>query len=135
MQNLKQNEIPLHDIKPLIEIHEYSMYYFIGVCIVGTLIILGFIYLAYKWYKNKKRFNKRAEYYKLLNTIDYSNPKKAAYDLTLYGALFQDDSERHQKAYENMLEKLQKYKYKKNVEKFDADTIHYVDLFKGMIDV
>ncbi len=135
MQNLKQNEIPLHDIKPLIEIHEYSLYYFIGVSLLVILILSGFIYLAYKWVKNRKKFNKRAEHFKQLNKIDYANPKKAAYDLTFYGATFKDDSERHLKAYENMLEKLEKYKYKKNVENFDADTLHVIDLFKGMIDV
>ncbi|WP_457750398.1 hypothetical protein [Sulfurimonas sp.] len=135
MQNLQQNEIPLHDIKPLIEIQEYSLYYFIGVSLVAALILSGFLYLAYRWVKNRKKFNKRAEYFKQLNTIDYTNPKKAAYDLTYYGAIFKDDSERHLKSYENMLEKLQKYKYKKNVENFDADTLHTIDLFKGMIDV
>ncbi len=135
MQNLKQNEIPLHDIKPLIEIHEYSLYYFIGVSLLAAFILSGFLYLAYKWIKNRKKFNKRVEHYKLLNTIDYTNPKKAAYDLTLYGATFKNDSEHHLQAYENMIEKLEKYKYKKNVEDFDADTLHVIDLFKGMIDV
>jgi hypothetical protein len=135
MQNMKQNSIALHDIKPLIEIHEYSLYYFIGVCILAALILVGFLYLIYKWYKNKKRFNKRAHDFKMLNAINYKNPKKAAYDLTLYGATFNDDSQRHQKAYEHMLEKLEQYKYKKNVENFDADTIHTIELFKEMIDV
>ena len=135
MQNLQQNEIPLHDIKPLIEIHEYSLYYLIGVSILVVLILSGFIYLAYKWMKNRKKYNRRAHHYKMLYAVDYSNPKKAAYDLTFYGATFKDDSERHLKAYENMLEHLQKYKYKKNVEDFDADTSHVIELYKGMIDV
>ncbi|WP_151900810.1 hypothetical protein [Sulfurimonas hydrogeniphila] len=135
MQNLQQNEIPLHDIKPLIEIHEYSLYYLIGVSLLVVLILLGFIYLAYKWMQNRKKYNKRAEHYKRLFSVDYSNPKKAAYDLTFYGATFKDDSERHLKAYENMLQILQKYKYKKNVENFDTDTLHVIELYKGMIDV
>ena len=135
MQNIKQNEIPLHDIKPLVEIHEYSLYYFLGVSLLATLILAGIVYLVYKWYRNKKKFNIRAEHFKQFNSVDYSNPKKAAYDLTLYGATFKDDSERHLKAYENMVEKLEKYKYKKNVEDFDADTLHVIDLFKAMIDV
>jgi len=135
MQNIKQNEIPLHDIKPLIEIHEYSLYCFLGVSLLATLIVVGLLYLAYRWIKNKKKFNLRAEHYKLLNNLDYSNPKKAAYDLTFYGTTFEDDSERHQKAYEDMIEKLEKYKYKKDVEDFDADTLHVINLYKEMIDV
>jgi len=135
MQNLQHNKIPLHDIKPLVEIHEYSLYYFIGVSLFAALLLFGLLYLAYKWVKNRQKFNLRAEHYRLLNTVDYSNPKKAAYDLTLYGATFKDDSERHFKAYENMIEKLEKYKYKKNVENFDADTLHVIELYKEMIDV
>lgn len=129
------NEIPIHDIKPLLEIHEYSLYYFISIVVGATLILLGVIYLIYRWYKNKNRFNIRAEHYKLLNNIDYTNPKKAAYDITLYGETFKDDSERHQRGYENMLERLQKYKYKKEVDSFDDDTYHYIELFQGLIDV
>ncbi|HIP55338.1 MAG TPA: hypothetical protein EYH11_07685, partial [Sulfurimonas autotrophica] len=135
MQNLQPNEIPLHDIKPLVEIHEYSLYYFIAVSFVVTLIVVGFLYLLYRWMKNRKKYNKRAEHYKLLHAIDYSNAKKAAYDITFYGATFKDDSHRHQKAYEHMLEKLEKYKYKKSVEDFDADTLHAIELYKEMIDV
>ena len=135
MQNLQHNEIPLHDIKPLVEIHEYSLYYFIGVSLLVALLLLGFGYLVYRWLKNRKKFNRRAEHYKLFNKVDYSNPKKAAYDLTLYGATFKDDDERHAKAYENMIEKLEKYKYKKHVENFDADTLHIIELYREMIDV
>ena len=133
--NMTANEIPIHDIKPLLEIHEYSLYYFISIVVGATLILLGVIYLIYRWYKNKNRFNIRAEHYKLLNNIDYTNPKKAAYDITLYGETFKDDSERHQRGYENMLERLQKYKYKKEVDSFDDDTYHYIELFQGLIDV
>ncbi len=133
MQNTTQ--IPLHDIKPLIEIHDYSLYYFIAIVVIVSAIVLGGAYLLYRWYKNKKRFNIRAEHFKLLKNVDYSDAKKAAYELTKYGATFKDDSQRHHKAYENMLEKLEKYKYKKSVENFDNDTIHYIELFEGLIDV
>jgi hypothetical protein len=135
MQNLKQNAIPIHDIKPLVEIHEYSMYYLIGVIAVGSILLLGAVYLVYKWYENRKRFNIRAEHHKLLNNVDYAHSKQAAYDITYYGATFKDDSPQHKKAYENMLEKLEKYKYKKDVESFDDDTKHYIELFEGLIDV
>lgn len=133
--NVTANEIPIHDIKPLLEVHEYSLYYFTAIVIVATLLLLGVLYLIYRWYKNKNRFNIREQHYKLLNNIDYSDPKKAAYDITFYGATFKDDSERHLRAYENMLEKLEKYKYKKEVEPFDDETHHYIELFKGLIDV
>jgi len=135
MQNMQKTEIPLHDIKPLLEIHDYSFYYFLAILFVATIVVLGVLYLAYRWLKNRKKFNVRAEHYRLLKNVDYKNPKKAAYEITHYGATFKDDSERHQRAYENMLQHLEKYKYRKDVEDFDAETLHYIELFEGLIDV
>jgi signal transduction histidine kinase len=130
-----QNEIPLHDIKPLLEIQDYSFYYFLAVVTVVALIIVGILYLLYRHFYNKKRFNIRKEHYKILQGINLQETKKAAYELTEYGATFANDSERHQKTYNDMLEKLQKYKYKKSVDDFDSETLRIIELYRGMIDV
>jgi len=135
MQNIQINEIPLHDIKPLLEIEEYSFYYFLGIVTVVTLIALGAAYLLYRHFREKNRFNLRKEHYKILNNIDLRETKKAAYELTEYGATFADESERHTKTYEEMLEHLQKYKYKKSVDDFDSETLRVIELYRGMIDV
>lgn len=135
MQNVQTNEIPLHDIKPLLEIEEYSFYYFIGIVTVVTLIVLGVAYLLYKHFRTKNRFNIRKEHLQLLKNIDLKETKKAAYQLTEYGATFQNDSERHQKTYHDMLDRLEKYKYKKNVDDFDSETLRIIELYRGMIDV
>jgi isoleucyl-tRNA synthetase len=47
----------------------------------------------------------------------------------------QEMNERVQRAYEKMNEHLSKYKYKKDVEPFDDETQHEIDMFLGMIDV
>lgn len=135
MQNMRTNEIPLHDIKPLLEIEDYSFYYFIGIVTVVTLIVLGVVYLLYKHFRTKNRFNIRKEHLQLLKNIDLKETKKAAYQLTEYGATFQNDSERHQKTYHDMLDRLEKYKYKKNVDDFDSETLRIIELYRGMIDV
>jgi signal transduction histidine kinase len=135
MQQNMQNEIPLHDIKPLLEIQDYSFYYFLAVVTVVALIIVGILYLLYRHFYNKKRFNIRKEHYKILQGINLQETKKAAYELTEYGATFANDSERHQKTYNDMLEKLQKYKYKKSVDDFDSETLRIIELYRGMIDV
>ena len=135
MQNMQTNEIPLHDIKPLLEIEDYSFYYFIGIVTVVTLIVLGVAYLLYKHFRTKNRFNIRKEHLQLLKNIDLKETKKAAYQLTEYGATFQNDSERHQKTYHDMLDRLEKYKYKKNVDDFDSETLRVIELYRGMIDV
>ena len=135
MQNMQRQEIPLHDIKPLLEVEDYSFYYFLGVVGVVTIIILSGIYLLYKHFSAKKKFNLRKEHFKLLQDLDLHETKKAAYRLTEYGATFANDSERHQKTYHDMLEKLEKYKYKKSVDDFDSETLRIIELYRGMIDV
>ncbi len=135
MQNMQPQEIPLHDIKPLLEVQDYSFYYFLVLMGVVTIVILGSIYLLYKHFREKRKFNLRKEHFKLLQDIDLNETKSAAYRLTEYGATFANDSERHQKTYHDMVEKLEKYKYKKSVDDFDSETLRVIELYRGMIDV
>jgi hypothetical protein len=128
-------DIPLHDIKPLLEIQEYSMVYLIALSAVLLIILSGLLYLLVRWLKNRNRFNLRKEHYRLINEIDFLDAKNAAYALTFYGDTFSNDSERHHRAYSDLVEKLEQFKYKKDVEIFDTQTLHYVDLYRGMLDV
>ena len=134
MQN-KMPEIPLHDIKPLVEIQEYSFYYFIALVVLGLAVIGVVVYLLVKYFQAKKAFNIRKEHLKLLNAVDFKDAKRSAYDLTFYGATFEHDTPRHHEMYEEMLDKLEAYKYKKDVSEIDAEVREYVDLYRGMIDV
>ena len=136
MQNgTKTVDIPLHDIKPLLEIQEYSFYYLLALIAVGVVVLVGVAYLLYKFVQRRNRFNIRAENLKLLNAMDLSDAKKAAYEITELGATFKDDSERHKNAYENLVEHLEDYKYKKYVAEMDADTKNLFERYRGMIDV
>lgn len=132
MQNY---DIPLHDIKPLLEVHEYSFYYFTALCVLGLLLLFGMAFIFYKSYKAKKRFNIRHEHRKLLKNLDLNDTKNAAYGITLYGLTFKDDSPRHSEMYKNITQRLESYKYKKSVENFDEEVLGYIELYKGMIDV
>ncbi len=132
---MKENTIELHDIKPLLEIEEYSLYYFLGVSFLALLMACGIVYLIYRYIKNKNRFNIKKEHLKALNSIDFSDAKKAAYDVTFYGATFKDDSQRHKEMYENLVSRLQDYKYKKDVNPIDEETLGYIELYRGMCDV
>ena len=134
-QQTQNIEIPLHDIKPLVEIQDYSFYYLMGIVIVGSVVLLALGYLGYRYLKHRNRFNLRKEHYKKLQSIDLSHTKQAAYELTKYGLTFRDDSERHAKTYEDMVEKLARYKYRKDVEHFDSEVLRVIELYRGMIDV
>jgi len=131
----KTYDIPLNDIKTIVEVPEYSMYYLIALSIISILVISALIYLLMKYLENKRRYNVRKEHYKLLNSVDLKDTKKAAYAISLYGATFKNDGDRQAGMYENITQRLEQYKYKKNVDSFDTETLGFVELYKEMIDV
>ena len=136
MQDTKQTfDIPLHDIKPIVDVQEYSLYYFLGLIFVGVLLLCALAYLIYKWRKAKNAFNKRREHFKIINSFNLSDTKHAAYTITSLGATFKDDSQRHSEMYANIIQRLEGYKYKKEVEEFDSEVMGYIEVYKGMIDV
>ena len=134
-KQIQSYDIPLHDIKPIIEVQEYSLYYLLGTAFL-VLVALGLIsYLLYMYIKKRNAFNIRKEHFKLLNNLDLKNTKQSAYAITNYGLTFKDDSDRHTEMFSNITERLESYKYKKEVEQFDSEMLGFIELYKGMIDV
>ena len=134
-KQIQSYDIPLHDIKPIIEVQEYSLYYLLGTAFL-VLVALGLIsYLLYMYIKKRNAFNIRKEHFKLLNNLDLKNTKQSAYAITNYGLTFKDDSDRHTEMFSNITERLESYKYKKEVEQFDSEMLEFIELYKGMIDV
>lgn len=128
-------EIELHDIKTIVEIEEYSLYYLLGSVIIAILVVLALAFFLLKYIKSKKAYNKRAEHLKIMNAQNLDDTKEAAYAITLYGFTFRDDSPRHSEMYENLTKRLEPYKYKKEVKAFDDEVKSYIELYMGMIDV
>ena len=128
-------DIPLHDIKPLIEVEEYSQYYLLGLVGLSLLLFGGITYLLYKWYKKSKIVSTRVKHKKLIDSINTDDTKNAAYAMSSYGITFKYDSLKHEEIYNKLSQKLLEYKYKKSVEKFDKETLLIIDEYKGMISV
>jgi hypothetical protein len=135
MQQEQSFDIPLHDIKTVVPIEDYSIYYLTAISAVVLLFAAATAYLLYKWYKNRNRYNKRREHIGILNSLDFANAKESAYAITFYGATFKNDSPRHKEMYENIAKRLEEYKYKKDVDAFDGEMIGYIKLYIGMVDV
>jgi len=127
--------IPIHDIKPILDISEYSFYYFIVFCLFVLLSVFVLLYFIYRYIKNKKRFDMRKYHSEILKDIDLNDSKKAAYELTFYGATFRNDSPKHQQLYADMLKELQNFKYKKVVEGFDNKTLKSISAYKEVCNV
>lgn len=127
-------DIPLHDIKPIVEIQEYSMEYLIGFNIAIIALVVGIIYLIVRLIQSRRAFNIRREHKRLIDELSLDDTKNAAYRLSEYGITFRDDTLRHSKAYEELLDALEPYKYKKSVTAFSEDTLHFIEIYRGMID-
>jgi ABC-type sugar transport system permease subunit len=132
---MQSYDIPLHDIKPIVEVQEYSLYLYVGFLLLGAFVVGAILFIFYKWFTKRRAFNLRAEYKKHLHAIDTTNAKEAAYAITLYGQIFQNDSPRHHEMYLNLTQRLQAYKYKKEVAPIDKETLGYFSLYKEMCDV
>jgi len=127
--------IPLHDIKPLLEIQEYSFYYLVAIILVATFLIGGVLYLVYRWFQKRDRFNLRKEHFNALHSLNINDTKNSAYLITFYGNTFKEDSLRHKEMYKNLVSRLEEFKYKKEVKAFDSEVLGYIELYKEMIDV
>ncbi|MFT5661181.1 MAG: hypothetical protein ACI9TV_001827 [Sulfurimonas sp.] len=130
----QQFDIPLHDIKPIVEVQEYSLYYLIGLVGLALIVFFVVVYFLYLWYKKRSEFNLRKHHIKLLFELDFSDTKHTAYAISSYGITFKDDSPRHVEMFNNISERLELYKYRKSVSEFDEETLGYIEVYKGMLD-
>ncbi|OHD83788.1 MAG: hypothetical protein A2Y52_09730 [Sulfuricurvum sp. RIFCSPLOWO2_02_43_6] len=131
---MKDLNIPVNDIAPLVEIPDYSLYYFIAVVIITVTVTLALILALIKQLR-KRKINVRKERFKALSAIDFSDPKRAAYTITELGRVFASDNERTEKAYHNLFERLAPYKYAPQVKMIDEETLGYYRLYVEIIDV
>jgi len=131
----KVYDVPLHDIKTIVEVQEYSFYYLLGVIALSVLVLSVLAYFIYKYIQKRNAYNQRKEHIKFLNSLDLSDTKNAAYALSKYGLTFANDGQRESEMYKNITLRLEQFKYKKSVEEFDEETLVYIELYKGMINV
>ena len=113
----QEPSLKLHDIKELAVVTDYSVYYFYALIAFGVLVFLLLAYILYRYLKRQKALDEQTQLLNTLKAIDYSDAKHAAYTLTLCGNALQKDLPQT-KAYENLLPKLQAFKYKKHVGSF-----------------
>ncbi len=130
---MKDLNIPVNDIAPLVEIPDYSLYYFMAVVVIAVALSLALILALLKQIR-KRRINVRREQFKALSAIDFSDPKRAAYAISELGRHFASDNERTEKAYHNLFERLNPYKYAPHVAMIDEETLGYYRLYLEIID-
>lgn len=128
-------DVPLHDIKPLMEIHDPTPVILGGASIVVVLLLLLVGYVLLKRVLISKRHSRRRRCFAQLEALELDSGKAAAYAISKLGRCFAGDSPRLGEAYDNLYGRLEPYKFKKSVPPIDEETRAYFRIFLGMIDV
>ncbi len=126
--------LKLHDIKPLVEIPDNSIYLFFSLLALAAVAVAVGVWYLLKYMRREKAQNLQKVYLQKLKEIDTEQAKSAAYELTHYGNLLDKDHPQT-KAYEMMVKQLESFKYKKQVGSFDSQTRQQIDYFVGLMDV
>ena len=123
----------LHDIKDIVKIPDNSIFIFSILVFFIILILLIIIFYIIKLFKNRKKSD-RKKYYEILEEIDFSNTKETAYTITKYSRIIAK-SEREKKLADELIEELEEYKYKKNVQNINNSIKAKYSTFMDSLDV
>lgn len=107
----------LKDIKALVEIPDNSLFYLVS---IGILLLTFIGIFIVKKIKNKKVSPEKIALNKLQN-INYNNSKEFAYNFSLYGKSL--ITKVNESDFFEIESELEKYKYKKQVDKLDKDLL------------
>jgi len=126
--------LEIYDIKPIVQIQDFTIYIYYGLIVVSFLFLLFVIYFIFILFK-KKEVSKDKEYFTILNNIDFNNTKESSYLISRYGRLLAK-SEREKRLIDDIHNDLEVYKYKKNIDKdISIDIKNQFSIFMDSLDV
>ena len=128
-----EENLTLRDIRALEPIDDISLYLFIIAVVFVSLIIGALLYKLFSTMRARKKEDLRKEVLQRLKDIEFDDPKDAAYKITKYARFLADD-ERSKRMLEQLLPRLEKYKFIKDVPEFDDESIQYYNLFLKSVD-
>ena len=123
----------LRDIKPLIPIEDYSWLLLVITLILGGLLGYWLFKQVYAKTVGGCKIDCEKYYFHKFSTIDWSDPKEAAYLATRYGLVLAKDR-RRKELFSQLRENLEQYKYKPDIDSVDEKTINYYNLYKQVCD-
>jgi len=126
-------DIPLHDIKPIVEVPDNSLYFTVALGLVLLLVLVALVFWILRLYRQSKAEDLRKIHLEKIHNVDTSDAKEAAYEISYYGRLLAE-SQRELDLLESLDERLSRYKYKKEVKSLDDDTLGYYRLFLEVLD-
>lgn len=110
--------LKLKDIKPNVPVYmngtgHYNLYLIVIICLIVFLLIFILI---------KKHINLKKEKLSLFSLVN--NPKKFAYEFTKKAKKYKN--KKNEKLFNEIIIRLEKYKYRAKVPKIDDETINLV---------
>ena len=130
--NTTQNSLEqLRDIKSIVIIPDYSLYYLLAIIVFLLIVIAIAIYKYKSKIRKTKQLSKKELLLKKLNNLDYANTKEIAYSFSVDCKHFLD--EQNQEKYDEIEKQLIQYKYKKEVEPLSKELEQNIKEFiKGL---
>jgi len=126
--------IKIHDIKPIVEIPDFSIYLYYGLVFLVFLVICLLIYGIYKFFKPKVK-TQEMYWYEKLQKLDFNNIKQTAYDISKYGRYLAKE-ERQIRLIDELTNELSSYKYKKETPvKLTQEIKTKFNIFMDTLDV
>jgi hypothetical protein len=104
----------LKEIKPIVEVTDFSFYYFITIIFISFIIIAFVLYKYFTKVKKTKKLTQKQIALKRLKNLNFKDVKNIVYSFTVDGFLFINDKNRDK--FKTLEEKLEQYKYKKDIQ-------------------
>jgi hypothetical protein len=123
----------LRDIKPLLEIPDSSYYIYWGLIDFAIFLVVAILFFVAKKLWEHRKINLAKGYLEAIKKIDWKETKKSAYEATHYARLLATD-ERRKELFSQLEPLLEQYKYKKEVDTVDQDTLNKFNLYVQVAD-
>jgi len=125
----------LKDIKPLMTVPDHSLLMLLSLIAGVLLLALGlYFWLKKPARKRRRRLSKREQAVENLKALDFSDTKEAVYDFSENMHVLTDENDNE--AFHKLLEKLEVYKYKKEVPPLsESDKQEMIKMIKEQSNV
>ncbi len=120
----------LRDIKGIVEVSDFSMYYLIALCLLVLICIVLLIYYLMQPKKRQKPTNRDKALVSLKN-LNFKDTKDIAYTFTLNVPYF--INENNKTKIKKLLKELEIFKYKKDIPQMpDSLKVEIKEIIKGL---
>ena len=107
----------LRDIKGIVEVTDYSLYYLLGTVGISVIVLIVIAVMFYKYLSKKAPLTQKKVAYELLKKFEFGDAKESVYTFSHLAQYAVNDTQRRE--LEELLAELEVYKFKKEVPELD----------------